>query len=199
MLRYARKNQIKMDVSTLTKKVLRERILTLLKNQEEGERLRKSLKILNKLFQAPEFKSSLTILFYASFDGEVETFEMIRQAKKLGKIIGLPRIVRNIRKIVPAQINSFEKGLVSGAYGIKQPHAGSRELSLGSIDLVVVPGVAFDKKNNRLGRGGGYYDAFLKTLPSRIPTIGLAFDFQIVKILPQLESHDIPVSRVLTN
>jgi 5-formyltetrahydrofolate cyclo-ligase len=58
--------------------------------------------------------------------------------------------------------------------------------------------VAFDRKNNRLGRGEGYYDRFLKLLPSTTPTIGLAFDFQLVDTLPELEAHDMPVSLVLT-
>ena len=65
--------------------------------------------------------------------------------------------------------------------------------------MVVVPGVAFDKKNNRLGRGKGYYDRFLKMLPFSTPTIGLAFDFQIVENLPVKEPHDVPVSQVIYN
>ena len=66
------------------------------------------------------------------------------------------------------------------------------------IGLVIVPGVAFDIKNGRLGRGKGYYDRFLEKLPPGKTTIGLAFDFQIVKDLPK-DSHDIPVSKVITD
>ena len=65
--------------------------------------------------------------------------------------------------------------------------------------MVIVPGLAFDKHNNRLGRGAGYYDRFLSTLPTDIPTVGLAFDFQIIDRLPQQKEHDIPVSHVLVN
>ena len=67
------------------------------------------------------------------------------------------------------------------------------------LDLVVVPGLAFDKRNNRLGRGQGYYDRFLKTLPRGVPTIGLAFDFQIVDTIPQRKEHDVAVDCVLVN
>ncbi|MCK4882323.1 MAG: hypothetical protein KAS92_04810, partial [Candidatus Omnitrophica bacterium] len=81
-----------------SKLILRERILTLLRNQKEEERLTKSLAIGNKLFQIGEFQKAETILFYASFDGEVETFEMMKEAQKLGKTIGLPGILRDEKK-----------------------------------------------------------------------------------------------------
>jgi len=183
-----------------SKKLLRERILTLLRNQKEKERLNKSLAIGNKLFQMQEFQKAETILFYASFDGEVETFEMMKRAQKLGKKIGLPKIVENEKKIIPTPVASLEEDLAIGPYGIKQPKTDPAKAWTGDcFDMVIVPGVAFDKKNNRLGRGEGYYDRFLETLPSHIPAVGLAFDFQIVDSLFFKEEHDVPVSCVLAN
>lgn len=187
-------------MSNHTKKILRERILTLLRDQEDEERLIKSLAIKTKLFGMLEFKNAETILFYASFDGEVETFEMMREALKLGKKIGLPGVVKDGGRIVPKSVTSLEVDLEKGPYGIKQPKKEStRTLREEQIDMVIVPGVVFDEKNNRLGRGGGYYDRFLGSLPERVPTIGLAFDFQIVGSLPSCEDHDVPVSCVVTN
>jgi len=187
-------------VSNNSKKILRERILTLLRNQKEEERLNKSLVIGSKLFQMQEFQRAETILFYASFDGEVETFEMMKNAQKLGKIIGLPRIMESEKKIIPTPVVSLEADLEAGPYGILQSKTDPTEmLENDRLDMVIVPGVAFDKQNNRLGRGGGYYDQFLGALPSHIPTVGLAFDFQVVDSLFFKEEHDIPVSRVLVN
>lgn len=187
-------------VQNQTKKELRERILTLLRNQKEEERVKKSLVISHKLFAMPEFQKSSGVLFYASFDGEVHTFEMMQQTQKLGKTIGLPTMIRDGRKIIPRIVGSLENDLSEGPYGVKQPKkTGTKSLNLDEIDLAIIPGVAFDKYNNRLGRGLGYYDRFLKRLPSHVPTIGLAFDFQIVDRLPQKEKHDIPVSYVLSN
>ena len=183
-----------------SKKILRERILTLLRNQKEEERLTKSLDIGNKLFQMEAFKKAGTILFYASFDGEVETFEMMREAQKQGKTIGLPGIDKGGTKIIPTAVASLESDLETGPYGIQQPKIDqTRTLSKDRIDMVIVPGVAFDKNNNRLGRGGGYYDRFLASLPSDVPKVGLAFDFQMVATLSPQEKHDIPVSCVVTN
>ena len=186
---------------THTKTELRQKILTLLRKQKEEERLAKSLVILNKLLKRPEFQKALTVLFYAAFDGEVDTFEMMQRAQQLGKKIGLPYIVRNEKRMIPTIVESIEDDLATGPYGVKQPKEASREKTLGTdeLDLVIVPGVAFDRHNHRLGRGQGYYDRFLKSLSARTPTIGLAFDFQIVDHLPPKEEHDVPVSCVLVS
>ncbi len=181
-----------------TQKTLRERLLKQLRNQKEEDRIKKSRSIEAKLFAIPEFQRSRTILFYASFDGEVETFAMMQRAQTLGKTIALPTILKNQKTLTPVAAEDLQ-ALAEGPYGILQPPPTARPLAPQSLDLVIVPAVAFDKSNNRLGRGAGYYDRFLSGLPSEIPTIGLAFDFQIVECLPQLASHDHPVSRVISN
>jgi len=188
-------------VHTHTKTELRQKILTLLRKQKEEERLAKSLVILNKLLKRPEFQKALTVLFYAAFDGEVDTFEMMQRAQQLGKKIGLPYIVRKEKRMIPTVVKSIEEDLATGPYGVRQPKETSKEktLSTDELDLVIVPGVAFDRHNHRLGRGQGYYDRFLKGLSARTPTIGLAFDFQIVDHLPPKEEHDVPVSCVLVS
>jgi len=183
-----------------TKKIIREEILTLLRQQKEEERLKKSEAIMVKLFNLPEFQHSQTILFYASFDGEVETFLMMKQAKKEGKRIALPTIIEEEKRIIPKEIKDIDKGLLKGPYGIQQPgEEFSKPLAPKDIDLVVVPGVAFDKDNNRLGRGQGYYDRFLRDLSPGTPTVGLAFDFQVINSLPHQQEHDIPVFSVICN
>lgn len=183
-----------------TKSALRSKILKLLRNQKEENRVRKSKEILKKLFAIPEFQCSQTVMFYASFDGEVDTFGMIKQAQQLNKTIILPLTIQDQKKLIPSVVNDFQEDLIPGPYGVKEPKKDKvKPVDLNELDLVIVPGIAFDKNNNRLGRGAGYYDRFLKELPSNIPTYGLAFDFQIVETLPEKQAHDIPVTRVLTN
>lgn len=187
-------------MNIVTKKDLRERILTLLRNQREEQRLKKSALICSQLINMSAFKKAATILFYMPFDGEVNTIEMITLAKKLGKKIALPRIMQLKKTIVPTLIECLDSHLEVGPYGIQQPKdTGTNALKLDALDMVVVPGIAFDKKNYRLGRGSGYYDRFLSKLSSHIPTVGLAFDFQIVEKIPQQERHDMAVSHVLLN
>lgn len=179
------------------KQILRERIITLLRNQEEEKRSAKSLVIFDKLFKMQEFQNAETVLFYSAFSGEVETFEMIKRAQEIGKRIGLPKIIQDKGILCPTLVEDLNADLEDGPYGIMQTK-DSKVLSFSDIDIVVVPAVAYDKKNNRLGRGGGYYDRFLKDSPANISTVGLAFDFQIVENLPT-DEHDVPVSHVLTN
>lgn len=182
------------------KNFLRKKILNLLRNQKEEDRFKKSRRILKKLFAIRKVQQARTILFYASFDGEVETFEMIKQAQRLGKKIALPVVMKDQKKIVPALIENPQEDLQIGHYGIKEPTGVCmRFVELEQIDLILVPGIAFDKKNNRLGRGHGYYDRFLSAVPASIPAFGLAFDFQVVECLPRPEEHDVKVSRVITN
>ena len=179
------------------KSVIRKKILSLLRNQKEDERLKKSKAIQKKLFALRIFKKAKIILFYASFDGEVETFSMMKQAQKLGKKIALPKIIRSRKKMTIGLVEDFRKELMNGPYGIKEPKKECfRRLELKDVDLAIVPAVAFDKARNRLGRGGGYYDRFLKKFPVHIPTVGLAFDFQILNDLPH-HKRDIAVSRVI--
>ncbi|MCX5681747.1 MAG: 5-formyltetrahydrofolate cyclo-ligase [Candidatus Omnitrophica bacterium] len=182
------------------KQTLRQKLLELLKTQKEEIRLKKSSLIQDKLFKTSEFKKAEIVMFYCSFDGEVETVSMMKQAKKIGKKIAVPVTIREEKRIIPSLVNNLDHELIEGPYGIKQPKKTSQKsVSTDDLDLVVVPGVAFDRHNNRLGRGEGYYDRFLKLLPPTTPTIGLAFDFQMVDALPELQAHDIPVSLVLTN
>jgi 5-formyltetrahydrofolate cyclo-ligase len=97
-------------------------------------------------------------------------------------------------------VTSLKTDLETGPYGVKQPADDpAKTLAHDCLDIVIVPGVAFDRKNHRLGRGGGYYDRFLGSLPAHVRTVGLAFDFQVVDSLPFQAEHDVPVSCVLAS
>lgn len=178
----------------LTKKKIRSKILLRLKTQKEADRNRKSNKIKIKLLRNGAFKHAKTVMFYIAFGGEVETAKMIETARKLGKIIAVPVCMAN-RVLMRPCILDYNAGLVRGPYGVLEP-AAKRYLSLKELDLVIVPGVAFDKKGNRLGRGKGCYDIFLRKISNYTPSIGLAFDFQILSSLP-IAPHDVGVQKVL--
>jgi 5-formyltetrahydrofolate cyclo-ligase len=186
------------NVSHEDKKTLRQKFLTLLTQQKEQDRLVKSRLIQKKLLARPEFVKARTILFYASFGGEVVTFEMIKEATQLNKKIALPVIVKDRTEIIPTLVEHPDR-LTDGLYGIKQPNLSNQTaVDPKNLELVVVPGLAFDRAHNRLGRGVGYYDRFLAELSKEIPTLGLAFDFQMVDRLP-LEAHDVSLTDVLVN
>ena len=177
----------------MTKRQIRSKILLRLKTQKEESRERKSKVILNKLFRTPGFKKAKIVMFYISFDGEVDTRKMIEKARRLGKIVAVPVCKQN-ETIYPALL-SRNMLLRKGPYGVAEP-AVKRRIYLPKIDLVIVPGVAFDKRGNRLGRGKGCYDRLLKEVPSCTPTLGLAFDFQILPSIPAT-THDVSVKKVI--
>ncbi len=182
------------------KEEIRKEILNELKKQKKEERRHKSEIIKKKLFSSERFKKARVVMFYVSRDEEVNTRGMIGDALKIGKKVVVPYSVSETKEIIASELIDARKDLELGPYGIYQPRKDThlRKIPLGEIDLVTVPGVAFDEKNNRLGRGKGYYDRFLKKLPPGIETIGLCFDFQLVNYLPQ-DSHDFPVSKVISN
>jgi 5-formyltetrahydrofolate cyclo-ligase len=182
-----------------SKQELRERILDLIKTQKEEDARSKSRIIQDKFLVLPVFEKAQTIMFYASFHGEVDTFAVMDKAIELKKRVVLPIVRIETAEIIPMEIRSIGE-LKRGAFGIPEPASSKERLVEPSdLDLVVVPGVAFDRQNFRLGRGAGFYDRFLSRLPSTTHTVGFAYDLQMVDALPGLMPHDRPVSQVITN
>ncbi|MBU4346057.1 MAG: 5-formyltetrahydrofolate cyclo-ligase [Candidatus Omnitrophica bacterium] len=177
----------------LTKGQIRNKILLRLRAQKEEERNRKSRIIKEKLFRGSVFRKAKAVMFYISFDGEVNTKEMIKEAQNLGKIVAVPVCTKN-RIIRPSRLGK-RGGFKKGPYRVYEP-AIKRFISLEDLDFVIVPGVAFDKEGNRLGRGKGYYDRFLKQLSNRTTTVGLAFDFQILPSIPAT-TRDVGIQKVI--
>lgn len=178
----------------LTKKILRSKILSILRSQSKIKRKEKSQLIKEKLFRLKIFKKAKRIMFYMAYDGEVETEEMIKESLNKGKIVCVPVCDQKRKRIIPCRIEGntiFKKG----PYGIKEPSI-KVPLPIKDLDLVIVPGLAFDRKGNRLGRGKGYYDRFLKKISPKTISVGLAFDFQIFNHLP-VSTSDVAVDKVL--
>jgi len=164
------------------------------KKISKSEVLEKSELIKNRLFEMKDFQQALTILFYVSYDNEVYTHDMIKESIKLGKNVIVPKSDKENRKLILSKLNNWED-LVKGAYGILEPKEID-PISIDKIDLIIVPGVGFDKQGRRIGHGKGYYDNLLRNSKKTIH-IGLAFEFQIVEKIPT-EAHDVPVQKIIT-
>ncbi len=186
------------------KRKIRQEFLKKRNNLSRDEIKSKSEKIEKELFSLPEFQRAKTVMFYVSFRSEVETEKMTRNALKLKKKIVIP--VVHGEKIVVSEIKNLKKELTKGSFGIKEPKKEfRRRVNQKEIDLVVVPGVVFDKRGGRLGYGRGYYDRFLrsKSIRSRMSRsrqcalIGLAFDLQIARKIPLVE-EDMKVDKIVT-
>jgi len=179
---------------SLTKAEIRSKILLRLKTQKEEDRNRKSTIIKDKLLRNKVFKKAKIIMFYIAFGGEVNTKEMIREAQKTGKLICVPVYRKDKETMQPAIFEDHAK-LKKGPYGVLEPVIEVM-LKPEDLDLVIVPGLAFDKQGKRLGRGKGCYDRFLRTLSKKASSIGLAYDFQILPLVPTAK-HDCSVHNII--
>ena len=180
-----------------TKVRIRKTLVGLLRVQKEADRRHNSEAIRRKLVRLAAYRRATTVACYVSLPYEVETHRLIHDMLKDGKRVAVP-YVRG-RQLKWSELRDPARDLRRGAFGVLEPRPRAvRSVRAQDVDVVVVPGIAFDRRGHRLGHGHGYFDRFLDTLPAGIPTIGLCFDFQLVAALPY-EPHDHPVDAVLTN
>jgi len=161
------------------------------------QRRKKSRKACQSLVSTPQFQSASTVMMYLSLPHEVDTSEAILHAWQLGKVVVVPKISWQQRHMIPVQINSLETGFTTGASGLRNPIAGV-PIPFEQIDLVVTPALGFDRKGNRLGRGGSYYDRFFTNEELKAPRCGFAFAEQLVDLIPVTE-RDVPVDLLVTD
>lgn len=173
------------------KSQLKESMLEKRDSLPEGEIIEKSSQIRDRLFGLEQYKKSKTIMFFVSFNSEVNTHEMIRGSLK-NKTVIVPKILN--RQIEPSVIIDLDN-LVSAKFGILEP-IELMKIAEKNIDLVLVPGIAFGKEGHRVGFGYGFYDKFLARVPKAFK-IGLCFDFQVTDKIPR-ETHDVPVDLIVT-
>ncbi len=157
-----------------------------------------SKKIFLELKQLPVYKNAVTIMSYLTHGSEVRTEQIIEESLINDKKIILPKTNQKKNELDLYQINNLDKDVEPGIFGIREP-VPERTISINpsQLDLIIVPGVAFDLKGFRIGYGGGYYDRFLALFPKEIDTIGLAFEVQILKEAP-INSTDQAVDLILT-
>ena len=153
--------------------------------------------ITEKLYNTTEYKNAKTIMSFISFGDEVDTHKIIKDSMALGKRIVVPVTFSDTKLIKPSHLMDFSE-LEYGYYNILTPKEEFwRFIDPNEIDLILMPGVGFDRKGYRIGYGGGYYDRFLSKLDKNIDTIGLAFQLQIIDNVPA-DTFDIPIDSIIT-
>ncbi len=174
---------------------LREQMRKQRLNNPKGFIYKNSEKISENLNRIEEFQTASHLLFYVSYNGEVHTHNIIKKALSLKKKVYVPISETKNHTLTISKLHQFSD-LKPGTYGILEPKKEKiQRTSIDEIDMVLVPGVAFDRCGRRLGQGGGYYDWFLSQ--TDIISIGLSFEFQLVKKIP-VESHDQSVDFIVT-
>jgi len=176
------------------RRVMVERILAL----DQDDRRRQDADLTRCLATLPGFEAAETVLLYVSaFPEEITTGPALRQVLSRGKRLVCPRVDRPARRIQLYQVVDPESDLVRGSMGIPEPSRHLAAVAPEEIDWALVPGLAFDDRGFRLGRGGGYYDRLLPTLRPDAPRWALAYDCQRVVSLPT-EPHDQPLDGIVS-
>lgn len=153
----------------------------------------KSAAIRARLEALDEFQSAEKILVYLSKEDEVDTHLLVKDALEQGRMVFAPRVQNDELVIYP--LKSWEN-LEPGTFGILEPALHPDPTHPAEMDLILVPGLAFDKKGHRLGYGKGFYDRLLKATKGL--KVGLAFEEQIEEELPA-EEHDVPLDLIVTD
>ena len=157
------------------------------------EKLSRSATIMQQVEALPQFQQAKTVLLYWSMDDEVQTHDFVNRWYK-EKTLLLPCVDGDELRL--RQYTGPECMTQGEQFGIGEP-TGPEYTDTDKIEMIIVPGVAFDRKGNRLGRGRGFYDRLLKTTPNAIK-VGVAFDFQMVEQVPT-EPLDVPMNKVVSD
>lgn len=178
-----------------TKAHLRREIRALLKHKTPEERAAASAQARQLLEKQSIWQRAGTIFFYAPMPEELDIWPLVSDSLAAGKVCCLPRFDAATNRYLACQVDNLGEGIEHGNFGIREPRGDCVAVPLNRLDLTLVPGVAFDSRGRRLGRGKGFYDQLLADV--RGTTCGVAFDEQIVAEIP-IEPHDIHLNCILT-
>jgi 5-formyltetrahydrofolate cyclo-ligase len=149
-----------------------------------------------RALRLPELDTAGTVMLFASFRTELDTIPIGEWVLSTGKTLCLPRVL-GPRRMAAFRVADLAADLAPGRWNIPEPRAGLPEVLPDEIDLVFVPGSAFDEDGRRCGYGGGFYDNYLPRTRPGTPWVALAFEAQIVAGIC-CDSHDLPVTAIVT-
>ncbi len=181
----------------MDKAQLRTQFRKILLGMSLEERVEKSRKACQNLMRTEQFADVVTVMAFLSLPHEVDTSEAILCAWQLGKTVAAPKISWQQRHMIPVEIKSLDTGFSTEIGELRNPVKGL-PIPFEEIDMVITPGLGFDKSGNRLGRGGSYYDKFFTNKGLRAVKCGLAFAEQVVDHVT-VTDRDVPVDMLVTD
>jgi 5-formyltetrahydrofolate cyclo-ligase len=178
----------------ISKSTVREKLKLQRQQLSKAEARERSKLILEQLLTLPVFfRSDVIHTYVSSKNNEADTHELIRILVKQKKRVVVPIADKVTKTMRHSELFSLGE-LIGGAYGILEPRM-YRPVPVEDLQVIIVPALAVDRNGNRLGFGAGFYDRFLHDV--QLPTIALAYDFQVLNGVP-CEATDVPVSYIVT-
>ena len=175
---------------------LRSKMKAALAAMSEQDAAERSDRACDLLVALPEFAQARSVMLYAPIPGEVNCRPIAVRAWENGKTVLLPRVSWTQRHMEGVPVGSLDHPVKETRHGLLEPEG--EHVPIEQIDLIVVPGLAYDRLGNRLGRGGGFYDRFLARPGLAAHTCGLAFAVQVVDEIP-IHPNDFPVKVLVTD
>jgi 5-formyltetrahydrofolate cyclo-ligase len=181
------------------KQALRQSIIAAREKLPAAERRRLSQAVIGAICDLPEYGRAQTVLGYLNFGAELESELWVLQALADGKRVLLPRVNRASKHLDIYKVQDLQLDVAPGLWGIREPVVERciKEDALGTVDFILLPGVAFTREGARLGYGGGYFDKLLAQMPHRPTLVAGAFALQVVPEIPQ-ENTDRNVGWLVT-
>lgn len=181
-----------MDKNKLRKEIHEKR------NQLTEFEVEKASKVIIKnLLNKSEFWSAKVILSYMPYGKEVDVTFINQWILDQEKVLCVPR-VKNATIMEAVAVSSLVDEMTKSSFGIYEPSVHKEAFDINKIDLILVPGVAFDISGNRMGHGRGYYDRFLAQCPEHTAFWGIAYSFQVLESIP-FDQYDIKVHKIITD
>lgn len=182
------KETIKSNKKNIRKSIIAKRDL-----KKEENSLNDS-KIFNNLISLNSYKRAKKVFIYIGFGSEINTKSLIEIMLKEGKEVFVPKVLEE--EMIALKITSLNN-LIESKFKILEPVGEKSDIDGEEFDLIIMPGVAFDRSGNRIGYGKGYYDKYLKDVKSDIKKIALAYELQLIEEI-ETEEHDLKVDSIIT-
>ena len=181
------------------KQTLRKRIIAAREQLPASERLRLSRAVIQSVCELTAYRQAHTVLGYLNFGSELASELWVQRAFADGKRVLLPRVNRASKHLDLYQVGDLQQDVAPGFLGIREPVAERcvKEDAPGTVDFILLPGVAFTREGARLGYGGGYYDKLLANMPHQPVLVAGAFELQVLQEIPQ-EKTDCKVEWLVT-
>jgi 5-formyltetrahydrofolate cyclo-ligase len=178
----------------LAKRELRSRMRSVRSVLPPSAREERSRAAAQRVMELAQYVGAKTIVGYSAIQKEIDPAQLLAAARERGATVGLPRVDdERLELHAFADVSELEEG----AFGVLEPVASAPIIAPSSVDLVIVPGLAFDGRGHRLGYGRAFYDRMLPNMPQAF-RVGFAYDFQVLMELP-IDEHDVPMHVVVTD